>query len=534
MVGLILVSNSPVLALAADDVSQPENQTPAVEIVENIIPEVVEVTEEPVVEVIVEVVEEVATSTDETILEVVVEEATSTEPVLIDESVDLEVTPEVVEAAKAMTTEATDTATDNSFAISAEFGGTSASTTTNPIDGGQGEFTTLAGNNTETEGNFTTLPSDGCTSDCGGNQEESAEDDFTTLPSGGCTSGCGCTTCESNPTVSTEGNFTTLPNSGCTTSCGTTPVVSAENNFRTLSDSGCTTCDTDPVVSGENSFNTLSAGGGCTSDCGPDGEEVVSGENSFTTSTNGGGGGCSGDCDDDDNGGGGGSRRHRDRDRDPLPLPCEVYLKKFIRLGYANDPFEVTKLEVFLNAFEGFDLPVNGIYEQHDFEAVSIFQKRYLGAVLTPWAIDDSTGYVYITTTLTINQIYCRHTVGNDLDLRSVYPVYNPATGEVEGFTSTSTSSTTPSIDEIPGFFDAAAMGLLDFIKDWWCLLAIIILILIIAYLLDERERLAKKLEEAKRAGVTEIIIPPHFEETDVEGTFIPGEEVDEDQKPLL
>ncbi len=197
MVGLILVSNSPVLALAADDVSQPENQTPAVEIVENTIPEVVEVTEEPVVEVIVEVVEEVATSTDETILEVVVEEATSTEPVLIDEPVELEVTLEVVEAARVMTmTAGNDTeANDNSFAISEEQGATPTSEPTN--------------NSTPGEGQFTTNPND-CSTACGG----SGEDSFTT-PGNNCPSTCG-----GNTSTSTEHQFTTLPMGGCTSDCG--------------------------------------------------------------------------------------------------------------------------------------------------------------------------------------------------------------------------------------------------------------------------------------------------------------------------
>lgn len=523
MVGLILVSVSPVLALAADEISQPENQTPTVEVVEtnDVSPEPEEAVEE-VVET--EVVEEV--TTEEPVVEVVEEViptleevGTPTDNVGVEEVVELEVTPEVVQAAKAMTNNS-----DNSFAISDEQGGTTASQPTNNSTLGENQFTTTPTD--DDEGSFTTDGDD--------DTSTSTEHQFNTLPTGGCTSGCGG---DDDETVSPENTFTTLPNGGCTSGCGgddDDEVVSGENNFRTLSDSGCTSgCggDDDEVVSGENSFNTLNNGGGCTENCGGDDDDVVSGENSFTTSNDGGGGSNGGGG---NGGGGGGGSRNRDRDNDPLPAACEVYLKKFIRLGYANDPFEVTKLEVFLNAFEGFDLSVNGIYEQHDFEAVSIFQKRYLGAVLTPWAITDSTGYVYITTTLTINQIYCRHTVGNDLDLSNIYPVYNPATGEVEGFTSTSTSSTTPSIQDIPNFFEAAAVGALNFLKDWWCLLAIIILILIIAYLLDERERLAKKLEEAKHAGITEIIIPPHFEETDIEGTFIPGEEVDEDQKPLL
>jgi hypothetical protein len=347
---------------------------------------------------------------------------------------------------------------NNSFAISEEIGG---QTVVNNNDGEENTFTTASTTDDGEENTFTTLPN-------GGNPlTTSSENHFRTLTGGGggCTSGCGGTV---NP--SAQGSFITLSN-------GVTPPTSAEGSFTTQSNGG-------------------GGGGGCTSNCG------------------GGGGGYSL---------GGGSVSYSAPV--PLPLPCELYLKKFIRLGYANDPFEVTKLEVFLNSFEGFNLPVNGIYEQHDFDAVSTFQKRYFGAVLTPWGITDSTGYVYITTTLTINQIYCQHTVGNDLDLSSIYPVYggvdNTGAPAVTGLEATTTPTTTPSIKDLPNLLQAAAIGALNFIKDWWCLIIIILLILLIAYLLDERERLMRKLKESKAAlndvahGATPIamLLPKEGEE---------------------
>lgn len=506
VVGLFVLSNSPVLALAADEISQPENPTPTVEVVEtNDVPSEPEVTDTPVEEVeetvapaeeevteevvveVIEVVDNSATSTEVVIEEVVTEVATSTDVTILEE------TDEVIDAygggvEKMANTDNTATS-DPHFAISDEIGGTSAS---------------QPGNSTPGEHVFNTLPAGNCNLGCGGSGGvgNSGENQFVTLPNGGVVG------------ISVENMFTTLPTGGCTSGCGSDDdeVVSEEGNFRTLSDSGCT------------------------NNCGGNDDEVVSGENSFTTSN--GDNGCTENC-----GGGGGHSKKKKTPEEPLPLPCELYLKKFIRLGYANDPFEVTKLEVFLNAFEGFDLPVNGIYEQHDFEAVSIFQKRYLGAVLTPWGITDSTGYVYITTTLTINQIYCRHTVGNDLNLRNVFPVYGPG-GALEGVSNTPSATTTPSgeatttpsILDLPELFEAAAVGVLDFIKDWWCLLIIIILILIIAYLLDERERLAKKLADTKTVKLqdlpeTEVLIAP---EDEIKDEFIPEEEVSEDQKPLL
>ena len=91
-----------------------------------------------------------------------------------------------------------------------------------------------------------------------------------------------------------------------------------------------------------------------------------------------------------------------------INIPCTEYLKSYIKLGEANDPYEVKKLELFLNAFEGFNLPVDGIYDQRDFEAVGVFQERYFNDVLAPWGHTEATGYVYYTTRKKVNEIYCK------------------------------------------------------------------------------------------------------------------------------
>lgn len=91
----------------------------------------------------------------------------------------------------------------------------------------------------------------------------------------------------------------------------------------------------------------------------------------------------------------------------PAPTEC-TYLLEYIKLGADNNPIEVEKLERFLNEFEGENLPVNGIYEQADYDAVSVFQEKYLGDILSPWSYNKSTGYVYITTKKKINEIYCQ------------------------------------------------------------------------------------------------------------------------------
>ena len=93
----------------------------------------------------------------------------------------------------------------------------------------------------------------------------------------------------------------------------------------------------------------------------------------------------------------------------PIPEPVECnYLFEYIKLGADNNPVEVEKLERFLNEFEGENLPINGIYEQVDFDAVSRFQEKYLGDILSPWSHNKATGYVYITTKKKINELYCQ------------------------------------------------------------------------------------------------------------------------------
>jgi len=463
VVGLILVSHSPVTALAADDVSAPENQTPTVENVATnndqapaVVEESAPIEEQPATQADVEsdITPDTTNTPDQTVetvqdvqaveAEVVETPVVSETPAPEDKAVEVTPAPSVA----AVIAPAVVAPVNTSFAISDEFGGNSSAANTNtqttptptnnnplvvsPEIGGQ-----TSTSNTNGQGTFTTLPDNG-------------EGSFNTLPNdNGCTSGCG-----GSQNTGDQGSFTTLPG------------------------------DTNLPASAEGSFTTQNNGGG------------------------GGGGGCESNC-----GGGGGSSGGgyslggsaiSYSGSTPLPLPCELYLKKFIKLGANNDPVEVRKLEAFLNVFEGFNLPVDGVYDQADYEAVKIFQQRYASAVLTPWGITDPTGYVYITTTLTINQIYCHHTVGNDLDLSTIYPVYGPAVENgvkpVEGLMATTTPTTTPSLKQLPALFQAAAVGALNFIKDWWCLIIIILLILIIAYLLDERERLARELDKQKKA----------------------------------
>ncbi|TSC81728.1 MAG: hypothetical protein G01um101420_833, partial [Parcubacteria group bacterium Gr01-1014_20] len=92
---------------------------------------------------------------------------------------------------------------------------------------------------------------------------------------------------------------------------------------------------------------------------------------------------------------------------------CGAYLTDYIRLGWANNPNEVKKLQIFLNGNLGITLPVTGNYDQQDFDAVQQFQIKYHSEVLAPWVPlglpteMTPTGFVYQTTKWWINELQC-------------------------------------------------------------------------------------------------------------------------------
>lgn len=83
----------------------------------------------------------------------------------------------------------------------------------------------------------------------------------------------------------------------------------------------------------------------------------------------------------------------------------EILLETIIIGNKKNNPEEIRKLEIFLNVFFGEKLPVNGIYEKRDIEAVKRFQKRYASEILTPFGLKFPTGHVGVQTVRKINQL---------------------------------------------------------------------------------------------------------------------------------
>ena len=265
----------------------------------------------------------------------------------------------------------------------------------------------------------------------------------------------------------------------------TTPPISLVDGERTFTTSPSPKTDgpMNPVTSPETAFQTLPLP---TDGNNPSEEETFPTGSQTTSEPPGGGGG----------GSGGGSYDYR------LPVPpvpnvakgeCPIYLTKFIRLGANNDPAEVLKLQRFLRDSEQLDVPVDGIYGETTFEAVKIFQLRYADAILKPWGIDYPTGYVYITTTLAINNLYCERDPATTVDLRSRPLAPNQVEG-AEVIPTTTPTSTLPlvGVATTTSRFLTAALGVLDFFKQipaWWWIIFLLFIILFLSIALVRARR---------------------------------------------
>ena len=60
-----------------------------------------------------------------------------------------------------------------------------------------------------------------------------------------------------------------------------------------------------------------------------------------------------------------------------------------------NNELDVKKLEIFLNTYENEKLPINGVYEKRDVDAVKRWQKKYKSYILDPMQLKQPTGTVY-------------------------------------------------------------------------------------------------------------------------------------------
>ena len=87
-------------------------------------------------------------------------------------------------------------------------------------------------------------------------------------------------------------------------------------------------------------------------------------------------------------------------------LSCPL-LTNFVIPGQTNSPTDISKLQLFLNLYNGAHLTVNGVLDQSTIDAVKAFQTAHLSDVMGPWGATVASGQVYITTLKEINSIAC-------------------------------------------------------------------------------------------------------------------------------
>ena len=92
------------------------------------------------------------------------------------------------------------------------------------------------------------------------------------------------------------------------------------------------------------------------------------------------------------------------------PSSCDKYLTSFIKTGQANSVEQVFRLQFVLKNLEGMPIAITGQYDAATLAAVHTFQEKYGTDVLSPWGMDHSTGFVYLTTRKKVNEIYCHNT----------------------------------------------------------------------------------------------------------------------------
>lgn len=89
------------------------------------------------------------------------------------------------------------------------------------------------------------------------------------------------------------------------------------------------------------------------------------------------------------------------------------FIIDYMQIGVENDPWEVTKLQMFLSIVGGYENPVTGVFDRTTDVNVKLFQDLYYDEVLAPWYLqgivphDEPTGFVYKTTRWKINDIVC-------------------------------------------------------------------------------------------------------------------------------
>lgn len=124
----------------------------------------------------------------------------------------------------------------------------------------------------------------------------------------------------------------------------------------------------------------------------------------------GGGGGSSGGSSGGGGGGSGGGGGGGSVLGTTTPAFCEPHITTFMRRGQVNDAEQVLRMQGILKMFEGMEVEETGEYDEKSEAAIKAFQLKYASEILTPWAIQEPTGYVFLTTRKKLNEVYCQNT----------------------------------------------------------------------------------------------------------------------------
>ncbi len=108
-------------------------------------------------------------------------------------------------------------------------------------------------------------------------------------------------------------------------------------------------------------------------------------------------------------------------------------INTYMRSGAANDSAEVTKLQSFFKNTLGYDVDVNGIFDQKTVTAVKAFQNKYAETIMAPWGITEATGNVYITTLKQINKLACSQPLTLDSSELAIINSYRNGNKSVSG-----------------------------------------------------------------------------------------------------
>ena len=141
------------------------------------------------------------------------------------------------------------------------------------------------------------------------------------------------------------------------------------------------------------------------------------------------------------------------------PKTC-YYLFDYLKQGWNNNPVEVKKLQVFLRDLEGFNVEVNGIYDNQTVVALNAFQNRYKADILTPWGHTAPTSFTYITTKKKVNEIYCKMAFPVTAQQQSEIDAYRAF---LQGLSRAGVVLTAPTTEQInkPVIIDTTDVGVL-------------------------------------------------------------------------